>query len=111
MFRRIFLKPLNYSKTFESSVDKTINILLYTPLWFDQFWLRGNESGVQNSPELKSCLNKNCRVTTNRSFVGDIADFDALMFFHAHGWIVDEVFMKTPERRKSNQFYIFAADE
>jgi Fucosyltransferase, N-terminal len=109
------LKPFKTSQVSESSnnvyYNETINILLYTPFWADPFLMKGNELKVKNTPELKSCITQNCRLTTNRSLLGSVAEFDALLFHHAHGWLVDGVFWKIPEQRSSKQFYIFAADE
>lgn len=97
--------------TSDEIVNRTINILLYTSFWKDTYWLKGNESGVQNTPELKACPIKNCRLTTNRSALSNITEFDALIFHHAYPWVVDGVEWKIPEHRSSKQLYIFGADE
>lgn len=95
----------------ESFEKRTINILLYTSFWNNPFWMKENEFGVENTPELKSCPAKNCRLVANRSFLTNITEFDALVFHHAQGWLVDGVKWKIPEHRSSRQLYIFAADE
>lgn len=112
-YQKVISKSVHLSNVIKIRNDRngTINVLFYTPYWNDPFWLRGNESAVANPPELKNCIKKNCKFTSNQHFLDDITDFDALIFYHAHGWEVDGVYWKIPEKRSSQQFYIFAADE
>jgi hypothetical protein len=93
------------------SSNSTINILFYTSFWDNKFWLRNSEHEIQNPPEMKHCSVKNCRFTREKQTLPSIVEFDALIFHHAHGWLVDAEYWKTPEARASKQFYIFAADE
>ena len=95
----------------QNPVNSTINILMYTAFWGDTYWLRDNEAGLQNAPELLSCEKKNCIFTAQKKLLLNIDNFDALIFHHAQGWTVDGSLWNIPRNRSSKQYYIFAADE
>lgn len=86
--------------TFETSKK----ILFYTPRYGQKDW----NFGTGNKPfENAVCRQQNCYLTSNRSLLQDLSQFDAVLFHMSA--IHNEAFFNTlPEIRGPNQKYVFS---
>lgn len=93
------------------SVNGTKHILFFTTLWSQMNWWMSSDTINKDSKELKSCAVNNCVFTSNRNYLKNIHEYDAL-FFHLSQrfWTINDS-LKPITTRSPSQLYVFATQE
>jgi Fucosyltransferase, N-terminal len=99
---------VNYKK---DNSDDTKTILFYTKRWSAKNWDLSAEKIDKDSPELKNCPAKNCIFVSDRSYLKEIHEYDALIFHETQSCWYDKSDLKPIKTRSPHQLYIVAAQE
>lgn len=99
-------KIVNYE-----NVGDTKHILFFTQLWSRRNWGLSNVTLTKNSPELSNCPYKNCIFTSNRTYLNQTHEYDALIFHQCPSVWHNKSLIHPIKTRSPHQLYIFAAQE
>lgn len=97
-----------YSTEYKKTDHPTKHTLLWTPFFNRADWSIGKDTVKSDYFERIGCPVTNCVITTNKTYLPEVWQFDALVFHGAEEW---PIYNRTPNFRSPHQKYIFGTME